>query len=268
MKFMHILRGSNKMNVPPRSKAASGSETATGLNCQFILIAFLRHIVQSIPVVLVILVCCGCPKVEKKPDESNISPTQRAAHMESETAPRPETQPPGKRPATSEQNSASKSGPEEEAELAISPSSTPADEINPTIEPPEKPRDLGPPLVDNPESLKRVHPDYPVWIDWAGKKVVMVGEICQTEVPLEMFACLRGTKEHESIVSVPTEAFIVHGALLPVGEKAGSPVQYVPEYAPATGSEIEITVRWKNSDGKVQTARAQDWVRDYKTGKK
>ena len=140
-------------------------------------------------------------------------------------------------------------------------------DIDAAEEPMEKPRDLGPPLVDHPETLKKLHPVYPVWIDMDNKQVVMVGEICQTNVPLEMFACLRGTKEHESIVAVPTEAFIVHGALLRVGAKAGKPVQFMPKYVPASGTQIDITVRWKSEKGKVQTAQAQDWVRNMKTGK-
>jgi hypothetical protein len=129
-----------------------------------------------------------------------------------------------------------------------------------------KPRDLGPPLVDHPESLTRLHPAFPVWIDKDNKQVVLLGEICQTNAPLEMFACTRGTKEHESIVSVPTEAYIVHAALLSVGARTGKPVAFQPKYIPATGSEIEITVRWKNDRGEIQTARAQDWVRNVKTG--
>jgi hypothetical protein len=54
---------------------------------------------------------------------------------------------------------------------------------------------------------------------------------------------------------------------LAVGAEAGSPVQFRPKYVPASGSEIEITCVWKDAQGKRQTARAQDWVRNVKTGK-
>ena len=40
-----------------------------------------------------------------------------------------------------------------------------------------------------------------------------------------------------------------------------------PKYTPPTGTEIEIEVLWKDKEGKVQKARAQDWVKDMKTGK-
>jgi hypothetical protein len=222
-------------------------------------------VVRFIPAIIAALLLCGCPKVEKKQDIGPMSAKKNA------TAARPsadigsEGKIPGESVATS--------GPESTG-MAKQPSETTStstnileDENNPEFQPVEKPRDLGPPLVDNPETLKKMHPNYPVWIDPVKKQVVLVGEICQTNVPLEMFACLRGTKEHESIVDVPTEAFIVHGALLAIGAKAGAPVQFAPQYVPTTGSEIDITVRWKNSAGEIKTARAQDWVRDINTGK-
>jgi len=122
--------------------------------------------------------------------------------------------------------------------------------------------DMGLPLVDNLASMKKLTPDYPVWLDAANRRVVMVGRVCKREVPLEMFACLRGTKEHESVVSVPTKAFFVHAALLAIGAKADHPVRFDPKYEPASGSEIEITLIWEDPQGKRRQARAQDWVRD------
>jgi hypothetical protein len=55
-----------------------------------------------------------------------------------------------------------------------------------------------------------------------------------------------------------------------VGAEAGQPVQFGPnptDYKPATGSEIEITLKWKNDKGEIQTARAQEWIKNAKTGK-
>ncbi|MBN2476834.1 MAG: hypothetical protein JXB62_19665 [Pirellulales bacterium] len=131
----------------------------------------------------------------------------------------------------------------------------------------EKPVDLGPPLVDNPEKLSRLDPDRPVWLDTKGKRVVMVGQICQREAPLEMFACLDGTKEHEAIVTVGVKAATVHAGLLAAGAQMGHPVQFNPKYVPATGTEIEITVIWKDAQGQRKTARAQEWILDTETGK-
>ncbi len=52
----------------------------------------------------------------------------------------------------------------------------------------------------------RAPPDGKVWLDTKNKRVVLEGEVCLREGQLEMFACLKGTKEHESIVAVPTKA--------------------------------------------------------------
>jgi len=129
---------------------------------------------------------------------------------------------------------------------------------------------LGPPLVENKDKLIKAHPLYPVWIDKQNKQVVMQGLICQTNAPLEMFAVTTGTKEHEAIVAVPTEAKVVHTALVVLGAEPGKPVEFGPnpsDYKPATGTQIDIAVKWKDDKGKVQTARAQDWIKNVKTGK-
>jgi len=202
----------------------------------------LPHIIRYIPVIFACLILCGCPK----PAAKNPTPSPRRQ---------------------SESTVAATDNKEKEGKQLEANAEKIQAENNSSDEPLEKPHDLGPPLVDHPETLKKLHPVYPVWIDTANKQVIMLGEICQTNVPLEMFACLRGTKEHESIVAVPVEAFIVHSALLAIGAKAGKPVQFMPKYSPATGSKIDITVRWKNEKGDVQSARAQDWVREMKSGK-
>jgi hypothetical protein len=38
-------------------------------------------------------------------------------------------------------------------------------------------------------------------------------------------------------------------------------------YAPATGTQIDVTVVWKDKDGKRLSAPAQDWVQDVATKK-
>ena len=127
--------------------------------------------------------------------------------------------------------------------------------------------DLGPPLVDGAESLERLDPRDPVWFDKAGRRVIMLSQVCQREAPLETFACLRGSKEHESVLSVPVKAHVVHAGLLAAGAEPGNPVRFQPDYAPAQGPEIEVTVIWKDESGQVRRARGQEWVRNLKTDK-
>lgn len=129
----------------------------------------------------------------------------------------------------------------------------------------ETPPDLGLPLVENVDKLTRLNPKHPVWVDKAGKQVVLVGAVCKTYGPLELFACLVGTKEYESIVTVPTTARLVQTALLAAGAEAGRPVQYEPQFAPPRGTPVEITVIWKDKDGRRQSMRAEEWVRQVGT---
>ena len=82
---------------------------------------------------------------------------------------------------------------------------------------------------------------------------------------LEMFACTRNTKEHESIVSANTKAYLVHAGLVALGAEPGHPVRFQPQYVPPTGTEIEVLVRYLDEKGKLQTARAQDWIKDNHT---
>jgi hypothetical protein len=118
-----------------------------------------------------------------------------------------------------------------------------------------------------PRGLVRLAKDYDIWIDPMRKIVVVDGEICLTKGYLELFACPKGTKTHEAIVAVNSKAKFVHAALLAVGAKAGKPATWDPEYAPASGDEVEVLVLWRDADGKNQKVRAQDWIRNAKTGK-
>lgn len=97
--------------------------------------------------------------------------------------------------------------------------------------------------------------------------VIMDGEVCLRKGSLEMFACLRGTKEHESIVAVPADAFVVHAGLLRIGAKQGEPVSFDPEYKPPSGDVIDVLVQWTDEKGKLRSIRAQEWVREAKSKK-
>lgn len=121
------------------------------------------------------------------------------------------------------------------------------------------------PPVDT-SKLVRLSPEYEVWIDKEQKRVVLGGSVCLREGQLEMFACLAKTKEHESVVAANTKAFLVHAGLMAVGAEPGHPAQFRPQYQPAEGTEIEITVYWSDPQGMRHQARAQEWLKNVKTG--
>jgi hypothetical protein len=145
-------------------------------------------------------------------------------------------------------------------------SSTPGDDATPKTEqesdvkkPPE------PPPLPDPAGARRLSRQYRIWVDPKEKAVIVDGRICLRQGMLEMFACTRNTKEHEAIVSADTKAYLVHAALLSLGAEVGNPVQFQPQYVPPSGNEIEVQVQWKDAKGKLQSARAQDWIKDIRT---
>jgi hypothetical protein len=123
------------------------------------------------------------------------------------------------------------------------------------------------PAFPDPPGARRLSPRHPVWVDLKDKSVIVDGQISLTKGMLEMFACTRNTKEHESIVSADTKAFLVHTGLLTVGAEAGHPARFQPKYEPPEGTEIEIVIQWKDDKGKMRSVRAQDWIRDIRTQK-
>ncbi len=285
----------------------------------------LRHLVWTTAILAVGVVMAGCenrgaqppagPQAAAEP-KSETTPGPEPGARQIEPGPTTEAKPEsveGSDPESeSEPPAGTTTGPEADPGPAIEPKSeaesAPVAEPvrEPTPDPgPEAPQvepesesepaapdarqapDLGPPLVQDPKGLIILDKTRPVWIDKAKKRVVILGQICQRDALLELFACLRGTKEHEAIVSVDVEAATVHAGLVAMGAKVGSPARWEagegadvpvgsgldppprrrPKYYPATGTEIEVTVVWNDKQGKRKTARAQDWILDTQTKK-
>lgn len=124
-----------------------------------------------------------------------------------------------------------------------------------------------PPKLPAPEGATRLSKNYDVWLDAQRGAVLVDGQVSLRRGMLEMFACIRNTKEHESVVTADTQAFLVHAGLLRLGAEPGHPAQFVPKFRPPAGTEIDVSVEWRDAEGKTQTAKAQDWVRDAKTGR-
>ena len=235
----------------------------------------------SVAALLVVVFVAGCRPAVDAPAETSAPPPIPASGQQAQRAPPldPDAGSPRQATAASEQPPEPKTeaSPEVPTQAGAEPESSalPTDQAEAAAgtedkdeqqaqneEGEENEPEPPSPLVDNPDSLERLHPFYPVWIDRDRKSVVMVGEVCQTRVPLELFACLRGSKEHESIVVVDTKAYVVHAGLLATGAESGSPVRFVPEFAPASGTEIEVTVIWEDQRGRRRRVRGQDWVQD------
>ncbi len=101
-----------------------------------------------------------------------------------------------------------------------------------------------------------------VLLDVPGKRLLLKSKVCMREGVLEMFCCLKQTKEHESIVSIESEAYVIHTGLLALGAKAGSPVRFQPEYAPPKGTRIRVFCQWTDKEGKSHREPAEKWIRN------
>lgn len=144
-----------------------------------------------------------------------------------------------------------------------------------------KPRSLNDPLteqeketpVDNyvtPDQIAREAFDPPpdakliskrnTWIDREKKRVYVDGYVAMRDGPLEMFACPMATKEHESIVGTLARASEVHAALLAIGSMPGTPVQYMPNFVPATGQRVRVWVCYRDEQGKFFSVDARSWI--------
>jgi len=121
--------------------------------------------------------------------------------------------------------------------------------------------------AEPPEELIKLSKTGEIGLDKKRNAVVADGQVCLTQGQLEMFACPKGTKEHEAVVSLNCKAEEIHAGLLAVGAKPGTPVSFDPQYKAATGQIIDIYVLWKDADGGKHQVRAQEWVRDAKTKK-
>ena len=160
----------------------------------------------------------GCPAKEpvNTPKSTDVDKTRAAANTSTE--PVAKEQP--KEQSASHRKTPAKTEPaEEQVTDAIKQAAT-------------KPRDLGPPLVDSIDDLTQLQSKQPVWIDKKDKQVVLQGEVCAADHPLEFFATYPN-RSYEAVLSVNVLPWIVHTALLAVGAKEGHPVQYsTPSFLP------------------------------------
>ncbi len=92
--------------------------------------------------------------------------------------------------------------------------------------------------------------------------------VCLHRGALELVACTRGTKEHESIVAMEARPMHLHAALLLLGAKPGSPAtrQQLGDQAgrwidvPPSGGPVDVFLLLKDKEGRMVEHPISDFI--------
>lgn len=96
-------------------------------------------------------------------------------------------------------------------------------------------------------------------IDFQKRCVDLEGSICLDRGLLELVACTKGSKEHESVVAITARPMHIHAALLLLGAQSGNPAMRKPidEQGtrwidiPPKGDPVDVYLVFKNREGKM-----------------
>jgi hypothetical protein len=93
--------------------------------------------------------------------------------------------------------------------------------------------------------------------------------VCLKQGALELIACTKGTKEHESIIAVEAKPIHIHTALLLLGVQAGNPSMRKPLDekgtrwidVPPRGGAVDVFLVVKDKDGKTAERPISDFIK-------
>ncbi len=119
-------------------------------------------------------------------------------------------------------------------------------------------------LQNTPDEFRFEH----VRIDRKTGTVTVDATVVRAQYALEFLLCKAGTKEYESVLATPAEAWQIHAGLLMLGLSPGLPaVEQDGKYNPPRGAGLQISIEWKDGAGRVCTAQAADWFKASTIGK-
>ncbi|MBS0264072.1 MAG: hypothetical protein JSS02_19205 [Planctomycetes bacterium] len=100
-----------------------------------------------------------------------------------------------------------------------------------------------------------------VLLDKKNKRVLLKTHVVLQQGALEMLVCKKQTKEHEAILAVDAQAYVIHAGLLAIDAKPGTPFRFDNGYHPPTGQKIDIFLSWTDDKGKSHRVPARSWIR-------
>ncbi len=111
-------------------------------------------------------------------------------------------------------------------------------------------------------------------IDRAKRQVVVEAAVSLRQGALEFALCTEGTKDYESLLSTKAAPSSLHAALLALGLAPGKPAHWTtpadkkPVFVPPKGAMLDVSVRWKDAEGKPHECPVTDWMLAAGTQKK
>lgn len=136
---------------------------------------------------------------------------------------------------------------------------------------------LGVPLLAVGESSEEIPPDlagkireiFPhITIDAKDRRVDVESVVCLTEGFLELIACGKDSKEHESVIMVEAKPSHIHAALLLIGAEAGNPAMRKPlneeatrwAHLPPRGQAVKISLVFPKEGGGTVERPVSDFI--------
>ena len=105
-----------------------------------------------------------------------------------------------------------------------------------------------------------------VTIDAQQRAVSMPGRVNMQSGAVELLACARYGKTHESVFAMDAEPYHIQVGLLLLGlEQTRKPLRFQGDPAQPTGDSVIVTVAWTDSAGKHVEVRGEDAVMDMRT---
>jgi len=105
-----------------------------------------------------------------------------------------------------------------------------------------------------------------VTIDANQRRVTIDGHVNMSSGIVELLACARFGKTHESVFAMEAEPYHIQVGLLLLGlEPTKRPLRFQGDKDTPTGDSVEVTVAWTDSTGKRVEVRGEDAIIDLRT---